>query len=87
MIHSEMTGILDRPQRRIEATWDAGELGQAALAYADTLPNLARYLTGYDKDADDLVQETYARALQGSWTTPSSIVSGRSSPPRSRQHS
>jgi hypothetical protein len=26
MIHSEMTGILDRPQRRIEATWDAGEL-------------------------------------------------------------
>ena len=64
MIHSEMTGILDRPQRRIEKTWDAGELGQAALAYADTLHNLARYLTGYDTDADDLVQETYARALQ-----------------------
>jgi RNA polymerase sigma-70 factor (ECF subfamily) len=59
-----MTGILDRPQRQIDETWDAGELGQAALAYADVLHNLARYLTGYDTYADDLVQETYARALQ-----------------------
>ncbi len=39
-------------------------LGQEALAYADTLHNLAHYLTGNDTDAEDLVQETYVRALR-----------------------
>ena len=42
---------------------DTGGLGREALAYADTLYNLARYLTRSPTDAEDLVQETYARAL------------------------
>jgi len=57
------TATLPSPATNGATRWGAAELGQNALAYADTLHNLAVYLTGNGPDADDLVQETYARAL------------------------
>ena len=53
-----------RPEGQAASRWGAAELGREALAYADTLHNLARYLTGNATEAEDLVQETYARALR-----------------------
>ena len=40
------------------------DLGREALAHADALHDLARYLLGEAAGAEDLVQEAYARAIR-----------------------
>jgi RNA polymerase sigma-70 factor (ECF subfamily) len=50
------------PNRPSPGLWTAATRREA-LAYADGLHSLARYMTGADSDADDLVQDTFARAF------------------------
>ena len=45
-----------------------GSLATDALAHLDALFHVARYLTGDDASAEDLVQQTYVRALEAEKT-------------------
>jgi len=45
-----------------------GSLATDALAHLDALFHVARYLTGDDASAEDLVQQTYVRALEAETT-------------------
>jgi RNA polymerase sigma-70 factor (ECF subfamily) len=54
---------------------DARSLAEEALEHLDSLHHFARYLTGCVSEAEDLVQDTYARAL-GAHATAASFERG-----------
>ena len=56
--------VADRADRA-DRVDPAPSLAEQALAYADELYGLARHLCSTTSDAEDIVQETYARAIGG----------------------
>ncbi len=59
-----MSTAIRPPRMRLVREPPAAEASADPLAYLDALHRLARHLTRSAADAEDLVQETYARALR-----------------------
>src|SRR5436190_20454433 len=73
---SDRSGRSDRPDPAervapagqvdpVDAAAPGASLAEQALGHADELYGLARHLCSTTSDAEDIVQETYARALGG----------------------
>jgi RNA polymerase sigma-70 factor (ECF subfamily) len=63
---TETTGNESEPRRIAAEARDRVRFEEEALALADQVYRVARHLAGSREDADDLVQDTYARAFR-SW--------------------
>lgn len=54
----------DSERRRLETPNKRSQFEQTVLPHLDAAYNLARWLTGQDQDAEDVVQEAYLRAFK-----------------------
>ncbi len=60
-----LTDQVDKQETTADETLLAGSFEELAMPLFDSLYNFARWLTHNREEAEDIVQETYAKALQG----------------------